>query len=85
MTPLQLEILLHYATSAAQRVGMDIPAYADGALQLWEEGALEGNPGDWSVTDLGRAWLLAACRVPKPRAVWVDATGQELMATQNPK
>lgn len=73
MTPLHLEIILHYATLAddfdAHRI--KLPVVSGAITWLFSEGMLE--PGDklmWQITDKGKFWLEHLLTIPFPELRW---------------
>lgn len=77
MTPLQLHILLQCATCELSEIGSSA-AHREAIGLLERQGAVTTLTGGCRITDLGMAWVSAACLVEKPRRVWVDARGREL-------
>lgn len=74
MTPLGIEILLHYSTCAGPFPRIEAPAVADAvevfcALGLLERGA-EGQPR-YIATEGARVYVMALCDVPLPVRRWI--------------
>jgi hypothetical protein len=84
--PAAIEFLLHCHSSPEPWPRMDAPVYLDLVPRLLEAGVIEldkrGHPSvlrsSYQTTPLGKAWVEALCRVPMPRAVFVDERGEIL-------
>lgn len=75
MTPLQIEILLHYHCSPDDYRGGDFSAQAvkESIVKLVNDRLLERIEADrtWELTERGRAMVEFLCAVPLPVAKWV--------------
>jgi hypothetical protein len=80
--PSDIEVLLHCHVCPGPHPRFHAPAVQDALGFLLRHGAIEPRNGvengEYSTTELGKAWVAALCRVPKPRAVFVDADGTPL-------
>lgn len=79
-TPNNIEVLLHCHTTPAPHPRRHAPAVADALALLRTLGAIEATADEnvETTTALGRAWVEALCRVPLPRAAFVDERGEVL-------
>lgn len=77
MTPLEIEILLHYATRATDYRNGDFsaPAVRDAVERFVGAGLLvERDPGQtplYWMLERGHAYVDALCKLPLPVQVWV--------------
>lgn len=73
VTPLYIEIMLHYSFSASEFERADAPACMEALHDLTEQGMLryeEVGSQRWHITEKGKAWIVALCYVPFPQATW---------------
>lgn len=85
MTPIELQLLIHYACSDAPFERRGAPAVEEAVKALLAEGLLmpfDGpvDPASDAVTasEYGRAHLRQLCALPFPRMAWVDSNGREV-------
>lgn len=81
MTPLDIEILLHYHCSGSEFDRLDAPACRDAVDDFLREGILRERSDEenhtrahhrmYEPTDRGRALVNALCMVPYPVQVWI--------------
>jgi len=80
MTPNDLDILIHFATTRAPHPRMDSPAAQSSIEQFAAEGVItfdsdripSNGESSYLITNKGRAWLVRILQTPCPRQVWVD-------------
>ena len=71
LTPLHIEIMLHYACTSSPFPRLGAPACAEYAQQLYVEGLLMDDGAGFKATDKGKAWIHYLCEVPFPIQQWV--------------
>lgn len=76
MTPLHLELMLHYYACREKFPREHAPAVVSYTAELIEQGLLRetGGPLDearYCATEKGRAYVIALCRMPMPLATWI--------------
>ena len=72
ITPLHIEIMLHYNCCEENFPRLNAPACQEYAKQLAVEGLLEEGVGSvYRVTSKGKAWVCYLCMVPFPIQQWV--------------
>jgi hypothetical protein len=79
MTPLQIQMMLHYYALVGPYAGDDYrhansPAVLSQRTELMVLGLLDtdgSRPSGYCVTDRGRAYVLALCDMPLPVKTWV--------------
>lgn len=74
LTPLHLEIVLHYYARAEDMVNLDAPAVQGYAMHLISEGILQSGSKhegcSLTVTPKGAFWLMSLLSVPFPEQIW---------------
>lgn len=84
VTPLHLEIVMHYHTRGDDMVNLDAPAVKDYVKDLLLTGMLEdtsreaGTLQSYRTTERGKVWLDYLLKVPFPVPSWrVEQCGDE--------
>ena len=84
MTPLQIEVLLHCATSGSPFPRADAPAVVEAIKYFLNNYLIEGSDDYYTTTDRGEALVNLLCQVSFPVKGWVDKDGK-LVGERYPK
>ena len=77
VTPLHLEIVMHYYTRACDMENLDAPAVHEYIRDLLNIGMLEniknyaGSQSSYQTTERGKVWLEYLLKVPFPIQKWI--------------
>lgn len=80
LTPNDIEVLLHCHVSPEPHPRLDAPAVQE-SIKMWIcAGMIEPNvnTGIFVTTDKGCAMVMALCKTPYPRLIYIDQNGEEL-------
>ena len=78
MTPLAIDILLHFHVSPLPHPLSAYPAVADEIESQLRDGMIEPDKGAYRTTDRGDAHIRHLCNVPFPTQMWVDKDGNKI-------
>lgn len=81
MTPVQVEVLMHYYYKNDEPPNFDAPSTQDAIGHFLNIGCFEHDPDsttNFELTDLGNAFVKAICRVPVPKIAYIDVDGDVL-------
>ena len=79
MSPLDIEVLIHYNSSATQHPRIHAPAVQETIKKFMKDGILEPDEVETHIhrtTARGRALLKVICATPYPEPVWLDGNGE---------
>lgn len=83
MTPVEIEVLLHYHCRCEEHPNIKAPAFQRAATRLVARSILEiephpedntapgTTPPSWRTAERGKALVEALCRVPFPEKKWI--------------
>ena len=77
MTPLQIEVLLHYHTCELVFPRFDAPAVQDAISWFVAHDLITSSlePGCYHTTERGKTLVTLLCSIPFPQQQWVDQHG----------
>lgn len=81
MTPCEISVLLHFYVSPLPHERHDAPAVSAAIRWFLDVEAIRrgDTPNTYVTTPLGKAWVEALCRVPKPRLAYLDEQNRVLL------
>jgi hypothetical protein len=81
MSPLDLEVLIHYHCNPYQHHRHDSPCVADATKTFFMDGIIDKSNktgSGYTTTEKGRAWLAMILKTPYPTQCWVDGNGNRI-------
>ena len=78
MTPIAIEILLHFHASPLPHPLSAYPAVAAEIESQLKNGLIEPDKGAYRTTERGKAHVQQLCNLPFPTQMWVDKDGNKI-------
>ncbi len=78
MTPLAIEILLHFHVSPLPHPLSAYPAVAAEIESQLNNGLIEEEKASYRTTERGKAHVQQLCNLPFPTQMWVDKDGNKI-------
>lgn len=78
MTPLAIEILLHFHVSPLPHPLSAYPAVADEIESQLRDGLIEEEKASYRTTERGKAHIRQLCNLPFPTQMWADKDGNKI-------